>query len=255
MTRSWTSSEIRRLLHQGHIQLAIDLCNLHFPRVLTASKTASSSSSLSSPSSFSSRYSASTATNPMFSQNSRLSRQPSASSLSFAGPNTVSHTFPTFPLHLSLCLQIQLFVEVVRSTSNASSLSRPSTPFSQAQSPSSANGSLDGSTASLASNGTTSSSQMSLGSAVSASTNGSQSAIQVALVHAQNLHAQASLLPDPGMRATYLKELETVSGLLPYHDPRLSPVAYYLDEKRRDALADAVNGAILCLSQTGLLLH
>lgn len=73
--------------------------------------------------------------------------------------------------------------------------------------------------------------------------------LSAALGHIQSLHAQANALQDSNTRTMYLKELESVSGLLPYHDPKLSPVAYYLDEKRRDTLAEAVNGAILCESR------
>lgn len=67
----------------------------------------------------------------------------------------------------------------------------------------------------------------------------------MALSQAQDLHARASQIADPATKTAYLKELECVSGLLPYRDPRMSPMAHYLDERRRDVLAEAVNGAIM----------
>ena len=98
---------------------------------------------------------------------------------------------------------------------------------------------MDGSTASLAS---TASSGMSISSASSSR----NTTLSRALEHARGLYAQANLLSDTETRRAYVAEIENVGGLLPYADPRLSPVSYYLDERRRDALADAINGAILC---------
>lgn len=83
-------------------------------------------------------------------------------------------------------------------------------------------------------------------SGLSNSSSSSTSAISQALSQAQNLHAQASRISDPAAKTAYLKELEAVSGLLPYRDPRQSPVAFYLDERRRDSLAEALNAGILC---------
>lgn len=83
-------------------------------------------------------------------------------------------------------------------------------------------------------------------SVLSNGSSSSTSAISQALSQAQALHAQASQITDPTTKSIYLKELEAVSGLLPYRDPRNSPMAFYLDESRRDTLAEAVNGAILC---------
>lgn len=85
-------------------------------------------------------------------------------------------------------------------------------------------------------------------SVLSNGSSSSTSAISQALSQAQSLHAQASQIADPTTRPIYLKELEAVSGLLPYRDPRTSPMAFYLDESRRDGLAEAINGAILCKS-------
>lgn len=173
----------------------------------------------------------------------------SSASASTASPGN----FPIQPLLLSLSLQIQLFIEIIRSNASsgppgsAAGISRPSTPFSSAASPSSnadLGGNMEASTASLASSNASMGSAMS-GVSGTSSVNGATAALSQALSHAQSLHAQANKIQDLGMRNIYLRELEMVSGLLPYHDPRKSPVAYYLDESRRDALAEAVNGAIL----------
>ena len=186
------------------------------------------------------------------------------------GPASVSSVeFPTQPMLLSISLQIQLFIEILRQSSASTGpppiagagaggggISRPSTPYtSAAASPSNGNGpGLDESVASLASHasGGSAMSGVSGGSSASASAAGSTSsgsvgtsALSIALAQVQSLHAQASALPDPAARRAMLDELVAVSALLPYKNPRDSPSAYYLDTSRRTALAAAVNGAIL----------
>lgn len=78
----------------------------------------------------------------------------------------------------------------------------------------------------------------------------SYSAFSTALILAQTLHAQASALPSASHRARYLKELETVSGLIAYQNPEESPVRHFLDVQRRKVLADGVDRAILCACHT-----
>lgn len=63
---------------------------------------------------------------------------------------------------------------------------------------------------------------------------------------AQRLYSEASLLQDPKARAAYLKELGLVGGLLAYKHPENSPMAKYLSQERREAVADQINSAILC---------
>lgn len=245
-------ADIRHLVEQGSIQSAVDMCNLHFPSVLA------SSADYSAPSSHNKTQTQQASASAAYSNSStpRHAYVPQVKSHSANSHKSRTPTPPIFstnPLRLALSLQIQLFIEVVRqaacsvngssvqSTSSGLHPSRPSTPFSAAQSPGSAHGSMEGSTASI---GSTASSAMSFSS--SASVNGTTSALSGALAHAQSLYAQADRLADPVLRQTHRAELESVSGLLPYHDPRLSPVSYYLDENRRLALAEAVSGAILC---------
>lgn len=65
------------------------------------------------------------------------------------------------------------------------------------------------------------------------------------LTRAQKLYAFTNTLSDPQDRATYLKELENVAGLLAYKVPEDSPMAKYLTLERREAVADQINRAIL----------
>lgn len=237
---TFSSPDICDTIRRGAIQAAIDQCNLHFPTVLAtpAAGTAGAYSKTHAPVQSVSQSAAGNYTSrPIKGLPSHSSKSPHLA------------TFSTDPVRLAIALQLQLFIEIVRQSAalHASAshsnmaISRPGTPFSAAQSPISVNGSLDGSTASLAS---TASSSMSHSSGTSAT--GSTSALSVALSHAQTLYAQIDRLPDPAIRQAHRLELESVSGLLPYHDPFQSPVSFYLDEKRRDALAEAVNGAVLC---------
>lgn len=65
------------------------------------------------------------------------------------------------------------------------------------------------------------------------------------LTTAQKLYALSNTLPNPVDRATYLKELENVGGLLAYKVPEKSSMAKYLTLERREAVADQINRAIL----------
>jgi hypothetical protein len=67
----------------------------------------------------------------------------------------------------------------------------------------------------------------------------------ILLMRAQKLHALTNMLPDPGDRATYLKELNNVGGLLAYQVPEKSSISKYLTMERREAVADQINRAIL----------
>ncbi|KAJ7046902.1 lish motif-containing protein [Mycena alexandri] len=70
------------------------------------------------------------------------------------------------------------------------------------------------------------------------------------LSKAQKLHVLASMLPNPNERTAYTKELRNVACLLAYPDPENSPVAKYLSQERREAVANQINTAILY--RTGL---
>lgn len=65
------------------------------------------------------------------------------------------------------------------------------------------------------------------------------------ILRAQKLYALVEQLRKPEDRATYLKELENVGGLLAYKVPEMSPMSKYLDQARRERVADQINRAIL----------
>lgn len=69
---------------------------------------------------------------------------------------------------------------------------------------------------------------------------------QIALIHqAQRLYAAVESLTDPRDHEAYRKELSGVSGLLAYKEPEKSPMAKYMDQSRREHVAEQVNSAIL----------
>jgi hypothetical protein len=65
------------------------------------------------------------------------------------------------------------------------------------------------------------------------------------LCRAQKLYSAANSLQNPSDRATYLEELGNVGGLLAYKHPEDSPMAKYLSQERREAVANQINSAIL----------
>ncbi|THH33971.1 hypothetical protein EUX98_g199 [Antrodiella citrinella] len=75
--------------------------------------------------------------------------------------------------------------------------------------------------------------------------NGMSDHQQELLHRAQSLYAEAQSLVKPADRVTYIEELSKVSGLLAYTDPENSPMAVYLTQKRREALAAQIESAIL----------
>jgi hypothetical protein len=66
------------------------------------------------------------------------------------------------------------------------------------------------------------------------------------LLRGQKLYASVELLRRPEDQATYRKELKNVCGLLAYEVPELSPMSKYLDQARRESVAEQINRAILC---------
>ena len=70
---------------------------------------------------------------------------------------------------------------------------------------------------------------------------------QLVLLHkAQRLFSEAGSLPEADDRALYHNELLQVTALLAYTDPENSIMAPYLAQDRREAVADQIEGAILC---------
>lgn len=65
------------------------------------------------------------------------------------------------------------------------------------------------------------------------------------LARAQKLYVSAQMLEEPVYRARYLEELGHVGGILAYTHPESSPMAKYLSQERREAVADQINNAIL----------
>ncbi|KAJ7709799.1 CTLH/CRA C-terminal to lish motif domain-containing protein [Mycena rosella] len=65
------------------------------------------------------------------------------------------------------------------------------------------------------------------------------------LAKARKLQALVFMLPNSTERAAYSQELRNVAGLLAYPDPQSSPVAKYLSQERREAVANQINTAIL----------
>lgn len=156
------------------------------------------------------------------------------------------------PAHVALNLQIQYFVELVRSSSSPSSSSAPEADHL----PGPSNGTLEshGSSSGEKRAGVTKAHDLSNStgglsddtSTTSSSTVSSRThSIALSLPHARSLFCYAQTLPKPNERAIFVKELESVSGLLAYVDPWTSPIKRYLDQSRREMLAEIVNAAIL----------
>lgn len=122
------------------------------------------------------------------------------------------------PAILSLNLQLQSFVELLRT---ANSTSRASTP-TRSDSP------MSGSTSSLAS--------------VGKSAGGGMGKV---IKQGQKLAAKVATLPVGKERASWEQEILEVSGLMAYTDLSICPVRGYLSQDRREALAELVNAAIL----------
>ncbi|OBZ75812.1 hypothetical protein A0H81_04302 [Grifola frondosa] len=68
----------------------------------------------------------------------------------------------------------------------------------------------------------------------------------VQLLHrAQNLYSEVNRLSRPNDRALYLDELAHVGGLLAYTVPESGPMAKYMTQERREAVANQIESAIL----------
>lgn len=161
--------------------------------------------------------------------------------------NGSTSSIPLFPYHdvydrpdfLSINLEIQQFVESLRhmvipsSPSSMASSIHSDSPFIGTGS--SANGTGTG--------GGGGGGGKSTGSLLGQMP-GRDTSILHALNRAQSLHATAKSLSPQESRA-YLKEIENVCALLAYTDMEGSPLRGYLDQGRRIALAEQVNGSIL----------
>ncbi|PLW31821.1 hypothetical protein PCASD_15426 [Puccinia coronata f. sp. avenae] len=183
------------------------------------------------------------------------------------------------PAHVALNLQIQFFVEFVRSISQSQpvhsngvehdgeSHARGSSVGPSTENAHATNGKMSehavrrlggssptshsGAAATAASNGMGTDLSNSVGalsddtSTTSSSVSTRTTSLALSLPHCRALHDYVHQLPEPTERAIFAKELENVAGLLAYVDPWDSPVRKYLDQSRRDLLAHRVNAAIL----------
>lgn len=180
------------------------------------------------------------------------------------------------PAHIALNLQIQYFVELVRNSSLASSNPSSAPENEHVTSSSATNGATTANF--MSSDNHTSPGEGNSGGSMnrpfsannnqylnktndlatsigalsddtstsSSSTMSSRThSIALSLPHARSLFCYVQTLPKPNERAIFVKELESVSGLLAYVDPWNSPIKRYLDQSRRDMLAEIVNAAIL----------
>ncbi|SNX81603.1 uncharacterized protein MEPE_00308 [Melanopsichium pennsylvanicum] len=222
--------QIKDCIVSGQIRQAMDLINTHFPTVLnSAASTSGAGSSAAS---------------------SKSSRTKESGSSGGTSSKTLQKLLPANPTsmepdHLLLNLQIQVFIEAIRSASN-SQLAHSSTssltsglPLLASTTPGIANSISRA--ASPAPSATSSN-----GSATSTTGNGAalNPVLHSALAYAQGLYASAQKLPS-FWRAMYLKELEQVTALLAYTDVEHSPVRRFLHKSRKLALAEQVNSAIL----------
>jgi len=65
------------------------------------------------------------------------------------------------------------------------------------------------------------------------------------IAKAQKLYAAVEILQDPTVRAVFSQELKNVCGLLAYKVPEDSPMALYMSQTRREAVAHQINAAVL----------
>jgi hypothetical protein len=257
--------EIREHIVAGRIRQAVDLCNKHFPSVLTSTGDLSNGdkeghTTMQSVADRNVNPSSIKATD----QNGKET-VPTNERILPANPTSLK------PAHLSLNLQIQAFIECVRaaaSTSTSTSSVSPSmmasavspiNPFQSASAmpsmhtvvsnaPGIAAAAISRSASPAPSSTSSTGSITSANGMSNSATSGSSTAVNpvlhAALRHAQTLYSEVQSLP-PYWRSMYLKELESVTTMLAYTDLERSPVRKYLDQSRRVALAEQINSAIM----------
>lgn len=136
------------------------------------------------------------------------------------------------PTIISLNLQIQSFIELIRSastldssSSSYSDITTDDASYSSASPSSPSADPMSASTSSIVSLRTTS--------------------LALAISTAQALFTQVQALVLPGEKLVYEKELADVAALMAYPDLSTSPVRAYLEQGRREELWELVNAAIL----------
>ncbi|KAK4058848.1 hypothetical protein OIO90_000294 [Microbotryomycetes sp. JL221] len=224
--------DIRDDILNGRISQAVDLLDEHFPSVLKEelSSTASNPSSLScSPSNF-------FVVMPPSNRPSPKDIVSPKAAVPILGASFGPWSLSLAPQILALNLQLQSFVELMRSAYVTPST--PSTPTRHHfhQNNNSSNGLSD----SLHSEAAMSASTSSIGSL-----SGSHSIFNIAIAQSQALSAKVRQLPLGKDKENWEQECIDVSGLMAYKDLSTCPVRGYLSQERRETLADLVNAAIL----------
>lgn len=258
----------------GRIGQAVDLLNAHYPNVLApppppavpASTTAAAAPSVSSKSAFARPLAATKSSTPspctpqtFFVAPSpnpappphpphRASPiphlRPSSSSLSPSASAVTGAQFGSWasslaPEIISLNLQTQTFIELMRTAHASSAISTPSTPTS------SVHGGLTGGGGGGGGGGGDAHSSDAEMSASTSSLGGSASILNVAIAQSQALREKVLQLEVGQDREGWERECIDVCGLLAYKDLATCPVRGYLSQSRRDILAEMVNSAIL----------
>lgn len=225
--------QIKDYIISGQIRPAMDMINEYFPTVLNSSAAAAAGAAGSSNGSRPTRAKAASSSGNSVASDKMLPANPTSME----------------PDHLLLNLQIQVFIEAIRSASSAQlappanaqlSASNGSLPSLASTTPGIAAAAISRAASPAPS---TSSSNGSATSATGANA-ALNPALHSALAYAQGLYASAQKLPS-FWRAMYLKELEQVTALLAYTDVEHSPVRRFLHRSRKVALAEQVNSAIL----------
>jgi len=217
--------EIRQKILSGRVDDAVDLLHAHFPAVLTRSSLDAEmdDDSYSLPNQKRRKV------------DSRTSPGPNPPMIQFLTSTTVD------PLHLNLNLRILAFTEACRtiplpypppsaisSLSGSPSLSDVDTDIDDGDEPTPTPCLIpDEATDPVA----------------------HQQHLESLITRIQKLYVLANALPKESDRKTYAEELDQVGGLLAYKDPEKSPMARYLSQGRREAVADQINAAVLCKSQ------
>ncbi|GAA5843731.1 hypothetical protein JCM9279_000124 [Rhodotorula babjevae] len=244
--------KIRDSILGGRISHAVDLLNEHYPSVLasttTPSTTPPTASTLSSPSKLAPSH-------PLSPKNSRCTPQTffvaptpsSSSSLAttrssskpLIGAHFGPHAQSLAPAILSLNLQTQVFVELMRSAYATSAHSTPSTPTP------SLNGGTSAGASSAAAAGGGAGAGDDADMSASTSSLGTFSILNVAIAQAQALAEKVAHLPPGRERDGWDRERVDVSALLAYKNIETCEVRGYFDEARKEALAEMVNAAVL----------
>ncbi|PWN49904.1 hypothetical protein IE53DRAFT_362785 [Violaceomyces palustris] len=239
--------EIRDHIINGRIRLAIDMCNAHFPSVLNSDAGPSSSASSSKAKAAPPAPRTSSGTNP----STVRTNSPSSRSDKVLPANPTSLE----PSHLLLNLQIQFFIESIRTASHnpphlvnngVTSMSSSGTLHTLASSTPGIASSISRAASPAPSSSSSGSATSTNGGGPSSSSSSStvNPALHAALAYAKGLYTSAQRLPGY-WKSMYLKELEQVTALLAYRDVEHSPVRKYLHPSRKIALAEQVNSAIM----------